>query len=410
MSRSGALEFFRLIESALVKIHDGVKARSLEISQARSRLDVEIAKGRAAHERLPLRGVPAWDLMVFDLRATALEDFRNQLFHYLEVSRQIVELLADDANWQVNGIEAGNESTRSMTALIMAANSLVSGFTYSLDAVIEHVWRYGAPVGARNPYADLHATVVPFASSLKRLWELDTDQASRLVPFTDSLSALCRAVEHNIKYLIQGIGACTEWNQQWLDPLSQFRERYNAFLVRLESHFSSVIPGRIPAFARIDEAQSLRFGSPGPLLRSATFGPGERFQATDAIRQIIKTATSEVLIVDNYTSADTLALLFSAPTAVAAKMLTYRREGDYPTMAARFRGERGVAALETRESARDFHDRYLMIDGRDIFHLGASIKDLGRSVFSFTQKSDPAEIARIQAPIATSWAGATVIQ
>jgi hypothetical protein len=148
--------------------------------------------------------------------------------------------------------------------------------------------------------------------------------------------------------------------------------------------------------------------SSSPLLTGGTFTAGEVFIATETIRKIIASATSEVLIVDNYSSGDTLGLVFAAPAAVTARVLTSNMTADYTTMALRYRRERGQVSLETR-TTKTIHDRYIVIDARTYYHVGATLKDLGSKMFSFTQKIDPTEMTKIQATLTAAWGSATVV-
>lgn len=41
---------------------------------------------------------------------------------------------------------------------------------------------------------------------------------------------------------------------------------------------------------------------------------------------------------------------------------------------------------------RDCHDRFLLIDGQEVYHIGASLKDLGKRMFAFSRLSIPAKV------------------
>ena len=60
-------------------------------------------------------------------------------------------------------------------------------------------------------------------------------------------------------------------------------------------------------------------------------------------------------------------------------------------------GRAGVRRQTGEERFREnFHDRFLVVDDRDLYLIGASLKDLGKKCFGFT-KMDPAEIAGLNA-------------
>ena len=81
---------------------------------------------------------------------------------------------------------------------------------------------------------------------------------------------------------------------------------------------------------------------------------------------------------------------------VTAEIVTSRRGNKLsPADIAAFNKQYG--GLTVRESP-NFHDRFLAIDGKTLYLIGASLKDLGRKCFAFT-KLDTAEIAGLKARI-----------
>ena len=65
----------------------------------------------------------------------------------------------------------------------------------------------------------------------------------------------------------------------------------------------------------------------------------------------------------------------------AVRGCTAERRTPFPKLAVRYN--------------ESFHDRFLIIDDKELYLIGASLKDLGRKCFAFT-KLDPAEIRRIK--------------
>ena len=53
------------------------------------------------------------------------------------------------------------------------------------------------------------------------------------------------------------------------------------------------------------------------------------------------------------------------------------------------------SATKKQKSNETFHDRFLIIDDKELYLIGASLKDLGRKCFAFT-KLDPGDISRIK--------------
>lgn len=293
------------------------------------------------------------------------------------------------------------------TRLVSMASDLVLGNAYSLDAVLSDLWRHGEPAAVPNPFPVLAAVMQPFSATVRSLWSKQDPQHLAIIAYTDALTSVMRALEYFLDGLRAGIRAVTVWSPLWLKTFEQFRDRYNRWLDDCERHFNQVIPQRVPAFERLGDAQTLRHGGPTAILAGGTFA-AEMFLATETIRRILETAKTDVLIVDNYTDADTLALLYTVGQGVTARVLTANMRADYAAMGRRYRGERGNGALETRES-NSIHDRYILIDDSVCYHIGASLKDLGKKVFSFSRKDEPTEAAKLIATLRAAWAAAVVV-
>ena len=113
------------------------------------------------------------------------------------------------------------------------------------------------------------------------------------------------------------------------------------------------------------------------------FPAGSDHEAYVQIRQIIEKARTEVRIVDSYVDHTLWALLTNVPPGTAIQVLTSTMKGDFLLEAHKFVKQHGSRA-EVRES-KSFHDRFLVIDRSDCWHLGASIKDAGAKAFLISE-------------------------
>ncbi|HVV82090.1 MAG TPA: hypothetical protein VHE35_03380 [Kofleriaceae bacterium] len=407
-TQSPTIDYLSRADSALASVEADLES-SGDIEELDLRLDTLINKGRGVHKRLPLQSPPRW----YENETDALDAFsdrmriRNSARRYGAATRRLVALLSDEDHWRVSGIETATPEANDLGDLLRHVLELIDTNTWSLTAVATALWQYGKPSGPKHPLPEIAGVLAPFARTVDSLWRHEPANAQRLVEYADALARIARSMEVYVAAIKEGLRAATEWNPAWLGPYSQFLQRYNAWLVGLERHFTAVLVGRAPTFARLEDAQTVRSGSTSSL-RGGTFGPGEKFIATEAIRQIIASAKTEVLIVDNYTSAETLSLLYPCQALVVARVLTDTISPDYLTMATRFRGERGATSLETRKT-KDNHDRYIILDDAVCYHVGATIKDLGKKTFSYSLKDDAAEVAKIKAVLAASWASGVVV-
>jgi hypothetical protein len=112
------------------------------------------------------------------------------------------------------------------------------------------------------------------------------------------------------------------------------------------------------------------------------FFDGQIFDAYELMSRIIRSATKEIILIDNYIDETVLAHLSKRAESVEAILYTKtisrvlqldleRHNSQYPLIQIR----------ELRES----HDRFLIIDRKELYHIGASLKDLGKKWFAFSK-------------------------
>ena len=126
------------------------------------------------------------------------------------------------------------------------------------------------------------------------------------------------------------------------------------------------------------------------------FYDGQVFDAKAFAAKTMGSAKKSILLIDGWVDVATLELLAKKAKGVAVEIVASRRGNRLsPSDIAMFNRQYG--GLTVRESA-NFHDRFLVIDGKTLYLIGASLKDLGRKCFAFT-KLDPAAIAGLKARI-----------
>lgn len=126
------------------------------------------------------------------------------------------------------------------------------------------------------------------------------------------------------------------------------------------------------------------------------FYDGQVFDAKAFAARHVWSARKSILLIDNWVDVATLELLSKKAKGVAVEIVTSRKGNKLsPGDIAAFNKQYG--GLSVRESA-NFHDRFLVIDVKTLYVIGASLKDMGRKCFAFT-KLDSAEIAQLNARI-----------
>ena len=114
--------------------------------------------------------------------------------------------------------------------------------------------------------------------------------------------------------------------------------------------------------------------------QQGVFYNGQVYDAHLFVCDLVRRSTKSVVLIDNYVDESVLALLDKRSEEVTAKIIT----GHIPET---FRHdlERHDAQYSPIEIERNshIHDRFLCIDDT-VYHIGASIKDLGKKLFAFS--------------------------
>lgn len=111
------------------------------------------------------------------------------------------------------------------------------------------------------------------------------------------------------------------------------------------------------------------------------FFEGQIFDAYAFASDLVKAARQRIVLIDNYVDESTLMLLSKRNPEVEATIFTARIDQALQLDIQRHNAEYPpVTVKEYRQS----HDRFLIIDA-DVYHIGASLKDLGKKWFAFSR-------------------------
>ena len=116
--------------------------------------------------------------------------------------------------------------------------------------------------------------------------------------------------------------------------------------------------------------------------REGIFFAGQQFDAFMKVQTIISSATASVYVIDNYISPDFIDMFTRVGQGISVQILTRSPDGATKQSAHKFNQQHGGLKIRLTQ---EFHDRFLIIDRRDYYHFGASIKDLGTKGFMFSR-------------------------
>ena len=119
------------------------------------------------------------------------------------------------------------------------------------------------------------------------------------------------------------------------------------------------------------------------------FFDGQIFDAYAFATNLIKSAKNSLILIDNYIDESTLLMLSKLTTGVDATIYTQRITPQLQLDLTRHNNQYPPINIRTYRQA---HDRFLIIDQSDIYHIGASLKDLGKKLFAFSKMDIPASI------------------
>ena len=112
------------------------------------------------------------------------------------------------------------------------------------------------------------------------------------------------------------------------------------------------------------------------------FFDGQIFDAFSLLTEIIGHAKTDIVLIDGYIDVATLNILAKKKTGVA--VLTYTLPSAKITAQDISNFNAQYPSLEVKKTTA-FHDRFLIIDGVEGYHIGASLKDAGKKCFGITK-------------------------
>ena len=131
---------------------------------------------------------------------------------------------------------------------------------------------------------------------------------------------------------------------------------------------------------RIDEVfRRLDEGNAKP--KQGVFYNGQVYDAYTFVSDLIKSAKKRIILIDNYVDETVLTLLDKRENCVSAVIYTQQISRHFQLDIDRHNAQYAPIDVET---FRLSHDRFLCIDD-DVYHIGASIKDLGKKWFGFSK-------------------------
>ena len=169
------------------------------------------------------------------------------------------------------------------------------------------------------------------------------------------------------EYLLKGYSV----NQR----LSNLEDRVNCKFLEHEQHLNR-IDSKIDFFVRT---------SLPPV--EGVFYDGQIFDAYKFATDLIRSAKKSILLIDNYVNESVLLMLSKRNAGVKADIYTQTVSRQLQLDLQKHSSQYPPISIHVYKKC---HDRFLIIDGTDVWHIGASLKDLGKKMFAFSRLDIPA--------------------
>ena len=138
---------------------------------------------------------------------------------------------------------------------------------------------------------------------------------------------------------------------------------------------------------RLDEKMDFFVRTSLPPVEGVFF-EGQIFDAYKLAADLVRSAKESLILIDNYVDESVLTLFTKRQDGVKALIYTQRITPQFRLDLERHNAQ--YPLIEVKE-IRNVHDRFLILDQVEVYHIGASLKDLGKKLFAFSRLHIPAE-------------------
>ena len=178
------------------------------------------------------------------------------------------------------------------------------------------------------------------------------------------------------EYLLRGYAVNSRFNQLE-DKIDRRFAKYDTDIAELKDKVDFFVQTQTP-----------------PL--QGVFYEGQLWDACSLVEKLIGRAKKTILLIDSWVGPGTLDMLAKKRKGVAVEVVASPRGNKLAASdITKFNAQYGGLSVKTSMA---FHDRFLIIDDKELYLIGASLKDLGKKCFGFTSL-DKSNISDILAKI-----------
>lgn len=116
--------------------------------------------------------------------------------------------------------------------------------------------------------------------------------------------------------------------------------------------------------------------------KQGIFFEGQVFDAHVFVSQLVKKANNSIILIDNYIDESVLTVFSKKSANVKFEIFTRSVDKKLQLDVKKFNQQHSQTQIRTLKKS---HDRFLIIDKKELYHIGASLKDLGKKWFAFSK-------------------------
>jgi len=115
--------------------------------------------------------------------------------------------------------------------------------------------------------------------------------------------------------------------------------------------------------------------------KQGIFYDGQVFDAYTFIADLIRGAKKSIILIDNYVDDSVLKMFTKRKNGVSLGIYT-KKDSILALDLVKYRAQYGSVSVKEFKNS---HDRFMIIDGIEVYHIGASLKDVGNKWFAFSK-------------------------
>ncbi len=219
------------------------------------------------------------------------------------------------------------------------------------------------------------------------VFQLEQQQKDELVTNCDRLKSLKHSLHPPYAYTEHGIAMLSSVLK------SDIAVHVNIHIVRVFVNLRKEIKENTILLSRISNIETMLLNHDSKinfletsysenLPKSGIFFNNQIFDAYTFSSDLIKSAKKSIILIDNYIDESTLLQLSKRNVNVSCLIYTERITSQIKLDLEKHNAQYPVIEIRILKNA---HDRFLILDGKELYHLGASLKDLGKRWFAFSR-------------------------